>query len=970
MRGTRYGDFSRPGADPGDGWSGVLLQQGRVQLDADFNDARAIGADALRTALADLMGGSWAPASDPGFGVRPRMALEFDGSDRLLLQESGDAGPGPHAHTLELWLTWDGGACVLVECRAVDEQPGYALAIDGHGRLVLRLGADDDSALRLYASTPLRPHAPAHLAVVVAADFAALVLGGRQVARSAHAGADDLSGLRIVLGGPIDERSPEHGFVGLVSEVRAWRTARTLAELAQGAEAPLALGAPAAEAGLAGNWSLDDPAGATRLAGARPRWRLTDLAIEPGRFYVDGVRCEQPVRGLYTRQPGAAPAPLPAEGEHLVYLELWEETVSAVEQPSLREVALGGLDTSVRTRIATRVRLAALDASAAPSEVLAPPAPADPGRLAAKHAGELVPGNQLYRVEVHETGRLGEDPPPTFKWSRDNGASLFAVAPGEQNDRLGLLYAASGVPALAPGDVVEPLPAGAPLDGPPPPLLRVREVSELDGSIVLDRAAPPGTALLRRWDHDPDRAAPHPRGAAGAALPATGAWAELEDGIRVRFEGGELRRGDYWWIVSRMDARTIEWPHRNGHPAALPPAGVERLSAPLALLSLRDGSVRVEDLRRIVAPLVAERGAPQVWPPEPPPAPVAPAPVEPPPADPEPVEPPQPPAQTAETETETVRVTETEVAVEVETPDGRTEEVVAVEEVVTVERTPAHETGWTHVGDVDLGGGVLHAAVGLGERIVLATERALFSLSVAKGVVELLGELPEPREGHALLAVEGLLLLAGGGPAADRPDGRLLAFEPASGAWSERAPAPVHHAHPALAAAHGWLHLLGGASASRMRHRLHASHHVYEVARDRWSEAPELPAPRAGAAAAALGAHLHVVGGRGHARSRQADVAHDALDLRSGAWEEREPLPRARAILGACAHRGRLVALLARHDGGEAGTALAFDPAAGAWELLPQLPQRAAAAIALSHRKRLYVLGMNLDGTVAIHGLA
>src|SRR5690242_1257927 len=99
MRGTRYGDFSR--FDPAQGYRSLLLQQGRVQLDADVNDRGELADRALRTALGDLFGPAAAPAAAPGFGVQARMGLEFTGTQRLVLAEAFER----HRHTLELWLS-------------------------------------------------------------------------------------------------------------------------------------------------------------------------------------------------------------------------------------------------------------------------------------------------------------------------------------------------------------------------------------------------------------------------------------------------------------------------------------------------------------------------------------------------------------------------------------------------------------------------------------------------------------------------------------------------------------------------------------------------------------------------------------------------------------------------------------------------------------------------------------------------
>jgi Family of unknown function (DUF6519)/Concanavalin A-like lectin/glucanases superfamily len=1050
MRGTRYGDFSRFSFDPGKGYTGVLVQQGRVQLDADWNDQRAIAEHAFRVALGDLLPGSWAPASRPGFAVRARVARRFEGADRLLLDESGSLGPGGEGqHTLELWLTWSGGAAVLVDCRGRKAPPsgaadhpteappsgaadhptngglGYELAIEETGTVVLVLSVRQGagSALRLYSATPVHVGKPAHLAVVVGDDFAALVVDGKQVAHGRHSGLAELDTSVLVLGGPAADTSWNVGFRGYVTAIRVWAVARTIADLAAATHAAPTSEWATTDPGLLALWSFDQPgdlalndaAGgrtATINDGGSTNWHLVDLVIEAGRLYVDGVACELAESITYTSQPGSG-GTLPTSGEYLAYLEIWEESVSAAEDASLREVALGGLDPSIRTRMATRVRLQEIDED--DTNGLTPSRTARLGRLAAQHTGHRVPGNHLYRIEIHGDGELTGATQATFKWSRDNGASVFAVTAGPQDDVLQLLYTAAGATPLAPDDVVEALPDGAPLDGPAHPLLRVTAVSAADGTITLDGAPPPGTSLLRRWDNH-SRADRAP--GTGAELPVAGDWIELEDGIRIRFEAGEFRRGDYWWIVSRMDSGDIDWPTTSGHPKALEPGGVERLTAPLARLSLQNGWIEIEDLRRIVKPIPSPGSAPAVWGSAA--APSAPAAGRGAPAD-----------ETSGKQTEEEYIgaffeessngegyEEPYIEVDPETlADIEGDEAAAAEggtgqmpsvadfpgsspaagtgweafEAADSEAAPsgpmsswppeparpepAAGAGWSHIGGLELGGGVLHSVASVADSVMLLTDKGLFALSVAEGEATKLASLPGKRHGSQLLAIGRLLLLAGGGSDEDDPDGSVFGFELDVGEWLPRAPIPVHHAHAALAVAHGHVHVLGGHSRGIPPH-VHGTHHVYEPSTDRWREALELPTPRAGAAAATLGDRVHVVGGHGAhplGEAHEAHVAHESFDLEKGSWRAEPPLPEARPVLASTAHNGRHVVVVGgerpRHGGHAAADVHEYDPVARTWKWRPGVPARLRDPIVVSHNGRLVAFGTRADGGVEIHEL-
>ncbi|HWM24550.1 MAG TPA: DUF6519 domain-containing protein [Chthoniobacterales bacterium] len=63
------GDFSRETFNPASHYNGVLQQQGRVQLDADWNEAEAIARHRDQTTVKDVVGVTGAPRVEPGFRV-------------------------------------------------------------------------------------------------------------------------------------------------------------------------------------------------------------------------------------------------------------------------------------------------------------------------------------------------------------------------------------------------------------------------------------------------------------------------------------------------------------------------------------------------------------------------------------------------------------------------------------------------------------------------------------------------------------------------------------------------------------------------------------------------------------------------------------------------------------------------------------------------------------------------------------
>lgn len=221
-----------------------------------------------------------------------------------------------------------------------------------------------------------------------------------------------------------------------------------------------------------------------------------NFTIGTGHYYVDGILCandavddnDDLVPLKYTDQPYNPfyqNLSTLEEGQFLVYLDVWEREVTALEDDSIREVALGpgGPDTATRGQIVWQVRVIKatdvvdqpiLGRITAPSNLILddllnikkalteqlqsnsrgrliastddnPNTPPDPCLISpdAEFRGEE---NQLYRVEIHTGGtpvtqsqnepggrrkkaQQQESTPdgPTFKWSRENGSVVFVV---------------------------------------------------------------------------------------------------------------------------------------------------------------------------------------------------------------------------------------------------------------------------------------------------------------------------------------------------------------------------------------------------------------------------------------------------------------------------------------------------------------------------------------------------------------
>jgi hypothetical protein len=371
-----------------------------------------------------------------------------------------------------------------------------------------------------------------------------------------------------------------------------------------------------------------------------------DLAISPGRLYVDGISAEndEPDVTFFTQPDGfldKEDEPLPETGRFVVYLRVWERLVTAVQDPLIREVALGDLgpDTAARSQVVWQVAVFPLPDGADP--VPAWQAWLDglhkPRGTMSARAGDssgvdsdpcvLPPGsrfrgesNQLYRVEIHRTGTLGT---ATFKWSRENASVVFPIVSlsGDQVEVTAL--GRDGKLGLEAGDLVEIVDnaqAARVADDVPqtnvPELRRVLAVDPANRLVTLDRSHdhsgvgtdPRRAPFLRRWDNQPPTQLSGRKNqppAHATTITVTDQWIPLEDGISVRFSGddGHFRRGDFWLIPARTATGDIIWPVDSHGPVTKEPDGVDYHYTPLAVVTVGDS---VDDLRLPITTVTAQ----------------------------------------------------------------------------------------------------------------------------------------------------------------------------------------------------------------------------------------------------------------------------------------------------------------------------------------------------------------------------
>ena len=198
------------------------------------------------------------------------------------------------------------------------------------------------------------------------------------------------------------------------------------------------------------------PSSSTFQISASPDARPDNFQISGGHGYVDGILSEIEGNIGYLNQPDFPDPPslnIPADGSTLtalIYLEVWHRLITYLEDDSIREVALGGPDTSARIKTVTQVKVVTIpngttkcaDASqflpqAGGGQLTTLQPAVNPALTACQlpdPANFTGRENHLYRVEIHDGGDVAGAPGGfsfTAPLSADAavGATSLTVAP-------------------------------------------------------------------------------------------------------------------------------------------------------------------------------------------------------------------------------------------------------------------------------------------------------------------------------------------------------------------------------------------------------------------------------------------------------------------------------------------------------------------------------------------------------------
>jgi hypothetical protein len=585
------GDFSRNSVNPPKKYSGVLMQQGRVQVDADWNEQLALQHHRTFTETRDVIGNCGTPKNGDGFFID-------------IVPGGGDLRIGRgHFYVHGLLCEND------PESVAVSFPAASASSATG-------------PKYRLRRSPYTKPSGPFHV--------------------GAHPQWNNPQGQVNVPSLALDDRNLAVGdWVELYDSSGRKPLAATILTISQN----IAATDPNSITPNYYTLTLNRPVAV--FQNARVVWlrRVVTFTTQPFLHSQLDASLE-----AAASSPSGEVLQL-ADGIYLITIEAWQREVDALEDPHIREVALGGPDTAERLQTAWQVHVVPYDSPATPSGPthLSPPSgPVDccgdfpgwdqykasirttglmnaqapppgsnvPSCQLPPSAGYLGMANQLYRIEIFRSGDFNDT--ATFVWSRDNAmveTNIVCV------DSTGAVYVndlgKDDLHSFAQNDWVEIFDRDDELLGNPRFLAQITAPT---GSSEVPPCAAPGAGpsfnltltpaptqfsgksnlRLRRWDMPETGSVAFDSSGAAVGIPITQGWIQVENNIQVNFTDGYYATRSYWQIPARTATGDIEWPPfdiPNTNPIPQPPLGVNHYFCRLATLTVTRGHWALLDCR-------------------------------------------------------------------------------------------------------------------------------------------------------------------------------------------------------------------------------------------------------------------------------------------------------------------------------------------------------------------------------------
>lgn len=558
------GDYTRFTFDPKKHYTGVFKQQGRVDLDADWNEYVEMQEHLREIVNRDAIGLCGVPENESGFEIK--LVKSYFREEHFLDEKNGwrllsGSNITTIQNTKDGGINWQDLASLKMVLRAIhfiNEQKGWCV---GNEAII----TTNDGGASWTDQTPNGLNNTLR-GVYFLDEFYGWVVGEKIVLSTKDGGKNWTDKT------PKDLQAIAYG-VYFSDKNHGWVE------------------------------SSDSKTFITENGGDRWKiiigsiYRRNPILIYPGRIYVDGILVELGKIITYLKQPDYPHPPIPIDlidekpRKDLIYLDVWRRHITAIEDPEIREKALGGPDTATRVKTLAQVKILedVGDVKCESKEIPGWPPAGSGGRLSAfadpaneaekpcdmpSSGGYSGLENRLYRVEIH----MGGDPgTATFKWSRDNGSVVFPIKEFSTSRQIRLKrLGRDQTLTLHKDDWVEISDDVSELSGSPGTMAKVSaEPDQAQYAITLDRNISGFSrdrhAKVRRWDQKSD-----------AIVVTTGSPIDLEkNGIKIQFSGSNFKTGDYWVFAARTTGEVDEL-------VDAPPKGIKHHYCKLALIKWQE----------------------------------------------------------------------------------------------------------------------------------------------------------------------------------------------------------------------------------------------------------------------------------------------------------------------------------------------------------------------------------------------
>ncbi len=225
-----------------------------------------------------------------------------------------------------------------------------------------------------------------------------------------------------------------------------------------------------------------------------------------------------------------------------------------------------------------------------------------------------------------------------------------------------------------------------------------------------------------------------------------------------------------------------------------------------------------------------------------------------------------------------------------------------------------------------------------------------------QGAWSQLNDMPELKNHHASIALDGKIYIFGGGVTTEECTDEVYEYDPVTDTYTSKAPMPTGMCGMAVAELNGKIYLFGG--YTEFSSFISDAVFEYDVVNDAWTEMMAMPTARGYATASVMDGKIYVIGGSGTffvAAKKDVEVFHPTLNE----WSTATELPTELGGLTSHAVNGKIFVF-----GGGTSPVLpatdhvfSYDPEVNDWTAMASMPTARVLHGSSEIDGKIFVLG-------------